>query len=213
MSKEILIKSKKQFAVASQEYLDLMLETFEGESDRSIGIVSICIIDEQLEKLIRAYLIRNRQVSSLFKSEHILRTFYAKTNMAYFLGLIPKWLYDDLRIMGNIRNKFAHEIARKVNFSDPSVLKQIHQCKLRLKILDGILKDPTASTHSKMASLQYILIASRAGTYLSFFENSILESNLPKPIEITNIDESEMNKQALTKPQFLAAIANKSTTP
>ena len=213
MSKEMLTEYHKRLEGDVNFYFDLMLKAFEGESERSIGIVSICIIDEQLEKLIRSCLIKNRQVSSLFKSEHILQTFYAKTNIAYFFGLIPKWLYDDLRIMGKIRNNFAHEVACNLHFSDPFVLKLINQCKLRLKILDGILKDPTASTHSEMAKLQYIMVASRIGTYLSIFEHIILKSNLPKPIEFINCDESEIDKQALTKSQFLAAIAKKSTAP
>ncbi len=208
----MLTKSHKRLEGDVKEYFDLMLNAFEGESERSIGIVSICIIDEQLEKLIRSRLIKNQQASSLFKSEHILQTFYAKTNIAYFFGLIPKWLYDDLRIMGKIRNSFAHKVACNLRFSDPFVLKLINQCKLRLKILDGILKDPTARTHSEMAKTQYILIASRVATYLGLFEYIISKSNLPKPIDFINYDESRIDKDALTKSQFLAAIAKKSKT-
>ena len=34
------------------EYLNLLHKSFKDESDRSIGIISVCIIDQQLEKLI-----------------------------------------------------------------------------------------------------------------------------------------------------------------
>ena len=83
--------------LAGDQYYDLMLKAFEGESERSIGIVSICILDEQLEKLFCSYFIKDLRVSSLFKDEHILQTFHAKTSLAYFSGLIPRWLYEDLR--------------------------------------------------------------------------------------------------------------------
>ena len=52
MSQENLAESPQYIQLDYHEYFDLMLKAFEGESDRSIGIVSICIIDEQLEKLI-----------------------------------------------------------------------------------------------------------------------------------------------------------------
>ena len=68
-------KTHKRLEGDLQAYFDLMSNAFEGESERSIGIVSICILDEQLEKLISSHFIKNAQVSSLFKSEHILQTF------------------------------------------------------------------------------------------------------------------------------------------
>ncbi|MFC1982206.1 hypothetical protein ACFLV5_00195 [Chloroflexota bacterium] len=84
MSQENLAESPEYLELDYHEYFDLMLRAFKGESDRSIGIVSICILDEQLEKLIRSYLIKDPQVNSLFKDEHILQTFHAKTSIAYF---------------------------------------------------------------------------------------------------------------------------------
>lgn len=202
-------KTHKRLEGDLQAYFDLMLNAFEGESERSIGIVSICILDQQLEKLISSHFIKNAQVSSLFKSEHILQTFYAKTNIAYFSGLIPKWLYEDLRILGKIRNKFAHEVACNLHFSDQSVLKLINQCKLRLKILDGILSNPSSGTLAEMARLQYIMITSRAGTYLSFYEGFLSKTRLPRLTEIVKMDEDDIDKQALTKSEFLLAISKK----
>ena len=193
-----------------KKYFDLMLKSFEGESDRSVGIVSVCIIDEQLEILIRSCLINNKSVNSLFKSEQLLKTFFAKTNIAYYFGIIPKWLYDDLRVVGKIRNHFAHEITSNPHFNEPYVINQINQCRLRLKILDGILGDPSTKMHLLMAKTQYILIVSRISTYLSMFEHIILKSGIPKPIDVFTIDETEIDKHALTKNEFLKAISNES---
>jgi DNA-binding MltR family transcriptional regulator len=213
LNEEMMANSHKRLEGDVHEYFNLLLKSFEGESERSIAIVSICIIDEQLEKLIRSYFIKDAQVRSLFNSEHILQTFYAKYNIAYFSGLIPRWLYTDLTTLGKIRNRFAHEVGCNLQFSDPSILKLINKCAVRLKILDGILGDPSSRTLKEMARLQYVMITSRVVTYLSFYEEYLTKLHLPKFTDLFNFDESDIDKHALTKSQFLQAISHKLPTP
>ena len=50
-----------------------------------------------------------------------------------------------------------------------------------------------------MARLQYIMITSRAGTYLSFYEGFLSKTRLPRLTEIVKMDEDDIDKQALTK--------------
>ena len=211
MRRDDLAESRKQLEGNIREHFDLMLKAFEGESDRSTGIVSICILDKQLENLIRSCLIKDPQVNSLFKDEHILQTFHAKTNLAYFFGLIPKWLYHDLKTLGKIRNRFAHEAVCDLHFSAPAILKLINQCKVRLKILDGILSDPKAQTHVIMARAQYTLIASRIVTYIGWCEDYLARCPLSRPIEFLEFDERKVDEQALAKSEFLAALSKGSS--
>ena len=206
MNEDILTESRKRLE-GDDTYFNLLFNSFEGESERSIGIISICILDEQLEKLIRSYFIKDPQVSALFKSDHILQTFYAKINIAYFAGLISKCIYDDLKVLGKIRNKFAHEVISNARFSDPVILKLINQCKTRLKILDGILSNPNSRTLAEMAKLQYVMITSRVGTYLSVYDEILVKSRLTKLTEIFKIDEAEVDKTALNKSEFLSLIS------
>lgn len=54
----------------------------EQGSDRAIAIISTCLLDNLLERLIRAFYIKDPAVKLIFKNDHILQSFYAKINIA-----------------------------------------------------------------------------------------------------------------------------------
>lgn len=107
--------------------LDPFWKAFEEESDRAVAIVAVCLLDQLLERLIRASYIKDQKVNILFKGDHILQSFFAKINIAYFSGLIPDAVYHDLKLIGKIRNKFAHAFIGDLNFSDSSVFQQMNE--------------------------------------------------------------------------------------
>jgi len=90
-----------------EEQSKVFTDALSEESDRALGIIAVCWLDNLLEKLLRAYYVKDPQIKLLFKDDHILQTFSAKVNIAYFSGLIPKFMYHDLKLMGVIRNRFA----------------------------------------------------------------------------------------------------------
>lgn len=207
MDEETLMKEHKRLEGDANEYFNLLFNSFKGESERSIGIVSICVIDEQLEKLFRSYFIKDAHVSSLFRNEHILQTYYAKCNIAYYAGLIPKWCYADLTTLGAIRNKFAHQIGNDLSFSNPSILALLNKCTTRLKFLDGVLNNPSSKTFREMSRLQYIMITARLVAHLSYAEKALTTLHFKKLTDLFNVDESDIDKMALTKSEFLSALS------
>lgn len=102
-------------------------EAFENETDRAIGIVSACLLDSLLERLIKASYVKDPKVNSIFKDEHILQSFYTKINIAYFSGLIPKAFHHDLKLICDIRNKFAHRLVADLRFNDEVIVKRINR--------------------------------------------------------------------------------------
>lgn len=110
--------------------LDPFWKALSKETDRSVAILSACILDDSLEKLIRASYVRDPKVKELFKNDHILQSFFAKINIAYYSGLIPSIFYHDLKLICEIRNRFAHELTADLAFTHNSITQRVAKFKL-----------------------------------------------------------------------------------
>jgi hypothetical protein len=111
---------KRKYRTVMNEY-GTILDRFENETDRAVAILAVCLLDDQLKAVIQAFYVKDPEVESLFKDDHILQTFNSKVNIAYFSGLIPKPLCHDLKLVGKIRNRFAHTLDVDLRFSHPSI--------------------------------------------------------------------------------------------
>lgn len=112
-----------------QEEREAYFKAFEKETDRGLAIASVCYLDDMLEKLIRAVYRKDPRIKMLFKDNQILQSFYNKVCIAYFSGLIPEAVYDDLKLVGEIRNKFAHSILDTVSLDDVSISQKLDKFK------------------------------------------------------------------------------------
>ena len=108
-----------------KEEAESFFESFSHETDRGFAITAVCYLDDALEKLIRGAYIEDPKVSSLFRNNQILQTFYNKISICYFSGLIEEPVYHDLMLVGEIRNRFAHGITAKLRFSDKKITEKI----------------------------------------------------------------------------------------
>jgi hypothetical protein len=104
-------------------FVKAIVEGFSGD-DRTIAIMAAALIDETLERALRFYLTgctiietksdgqvisRDHKVASaLFGALGSLSTFSSKIDMSRALGIIGETAYSDLKIIKDIRNKFAH---------------------------------------------------------------------------------------------------------
>lgn len=82
----------------------------EGD-DRAIVIIGGSFLDMILEHILVAFFPEDdSEVDILFKLAQPLGTYGNKVRMAYSLGLIEKTIKDDLKLIGKIRNRFAHDL-------------------------------------------------------------------------------------------------------
>ena len=179
-----------------EEQTKLFIDVVGKENDRTLGIIVGCWLDQLLQKLIQAAYIKDSNVKELFKDDHILQNFSSKVNIAYFSGLIPKFLYHDLKIMGSIRNKFAHEPISELTFQDEYITQKLDSCLLRPKTMEDI-RNPR---------LKFILIVAQMGALLSFIELTLSKMPLPKLMDIINMDKWRYEELAVTKQQLLDFI-------
>ncbi len=149
---------------------DAFFEIFAKETDRGLAIASICYLDNMLEKLIKAAYRKDQRIKILFKDNQILQSFYNKVCIAYFSGLIPEVVYDDLKLIGEIRNRFAHSVLETISLNDLPITKKID----KLKQLPPDLKKKYPPR------LSFMLITVHIGTLLRVYREILLELGIMK---------------------------------
>ncbi len=87
---------------------------FNNESPRGAVIISAAFIDTLLRDLLSNFMIGcNTDITNLLGSDdqpHApLGNFHSKIAASYFLGFLTKSEFDDLNLINQIRNKFAHK--------------------------------------------------------------------------------------------------------
>ncbi len=88
--------------------------------DRAIVIVGESFLDIILEHVLLAFLPEDdTEVKRLTDFDQPLGTYGNKLRFAYCLGLIEKIVKDDIKLIGKIRNRFAHDLY--ASFEDSNI--------------------------------------------------------------------------------------------
>jgi DNA-binding MltR family transcriptional regulator len=140
----------------AQKEREAFFDAFYKETDRGLAIVSVCFLDNMLEKLIRTVYRQDPRIKILFKDNQVLQSFYNKVCIAYFSGLVPEAFYDDLKLIGEIRNKFAHSVLDTVSFDDVSITQKIDRFK----------QLPPDYKNIYPPKLKFLLITIHMGTFI-----------------------------------------------
>ena len=86
------------------------IQDLQQETDRGVALVGAAFLDDAVRALIRAALIKESETADrLFEYPRPLATFDARIDVAYCMGLIGKAMYQDLGLIRDIRNRFAHQ--------------------------------------------------------------------------------------------------------
>lgn len=174
------------------EELEPFMDSVDLLGDRELAIISASLLDDYLEVIITDSYIKNKKVKSIFKDEHILQSFYAKINIAYFSGLIPEWLYHDLKLICEIRNKFAHKFLTGLNFNAETITRKIDKCELRPKTLDSV----------KAPRLKFLIVVILSASVLKGIKAIISYSKPPNLVDICNMNKWNYEQMALTKDEI-----------
>lgn len=95
------------------------------QSDRAVAVVCASILDHQLEGILSAFMIEEKEKTidkDLFRGNTALSTFSSKIKMCYYLGLITEDEYKNIEWMRSIRNEFAHQLMN-VSFDNNQSIK------------------------------------------------------------------------------------------
>lgn len=171
-----------------QEERETFFKVFDRETDRGLAIASVCYLDDMLEKLIRAAYRKDPRIKILFKNNQILQPFYNKVCIAYFSGLIPEAVYDDLKLVGEIRNKFAHSVLETLSLNDVSIAQKI----------DKLRQLPADAKKEYLPRLKFLLIIVHIGSLLRGYREGLLELGLMRIGGMFNTDVTTLQGCILT---------------
>jgi DNA-binding MltR family transcriptional regulator len=110
----------------SRRFEQLFAEMFD-ESDRGCILIGASVLDDVLCELLKKRLAKSDHVAKqamepLFSGMGPLSSFSARIKLAYCLGLIGKWEFEDLERIRKVRNKAAHEYTAK-SFADNEIIQ------------------------------------------------------------------------------------------
>lgn len=104
------------------------LFTYNVGDDRAIVIIGSAYLETILEHILIEFFPENdKEVEFLFGYDKPLGTYSNKVRMIYCLGLIEKKVMQDLKLIGKIRNRFAHNLT--VSFEDKDIIDWCKQLK------------------------------------------------------------------------------------
>jgi hypothetical protein len=105
----LMVRGPEEFPIAMEVH---------RASDRAAVIVSVAYLDEILLRRVQIATIEDKDCRhKLFKPSGPLGPFQNRVDLGYLLRMYSKEARDDLRLIGEIRNRFAH-FAGVSDFSD-----------------------------------------------------------------------------------------------
>jgi DNA-binding MltR family transcriptional regulator len=130
MSKKIVPDVRKLSEESTHLY-----EVLNNESDLACVLIATSYLDYALASLLKRYFIESTLVDKLLEPPRgSVSSFASRCDLTYCLGLISKSFYQNLEIVGRIRNSFAHsylslslgdtEIAKLVDSLIPATVHQ-----------------------------------------------------------------------------------------
>jgi hypothetical protein len=98
-----------------------LFDAVNDERDLPCVLISTSFIDQCLASMLAKFAITGNTAGALLDARGgALGTFSARSDSCYYLGLIPKGLFQNLGIMGEIRNRFAHSYLA-LSFDDQAI--------------------------------------------------------------------------------------------
>ncbi len=109
----------------TQKFYDVL----NNEPDFSVIVVSCAYVDACLGSILKNYLLDSSVSENLLDARGgALGSFAARSSACYSLGLVSKGIYQDLLVLGELRNQVAHH-HHMLDFSTAGVAEAC--CRLR----------------------------------------------------------------------------------
>jgi DNA-binding MltR family transcriptional regulator len=126
------------------------------EADRGCALVGGELLNERLLNLIQARMTSRATVNkfdSFFEGHGPLTTFAARTHLTYLLGFIADTVYQDLCVIRDIRNRFAHS-SEDIDFSNDEIKSS---CSNLHHYLKQRVSDPRAQFIFAVSAVDMVL--------------------------------------------------------
>jgi mannitol operon repressor len=103
-------KKRKQRKPLTFEQVKATFAEFQDESDRAAAILSVSLLDVQLEEIFVAFGADELAMIQILKPDEPIGSLGARRRLCLALGLISPDEASELSILAKIRNEFAHQL-------------------------------------------------------------------------------------------------------
>ena len=152
------------------DYNSLVL-AYHDESDRSAIVLAGSFAEQYLATYLRHHMIDDPDVEQLFE-RGALASFDARIRVAYAFRLISRTQHDDLRLVKDIRNRFAH--------SPQMIDLQQKDVKAMIKGLTVYHRLHSPEVPSIVQKSERHIYLYTIGLFIVFAHNAMLRSNQPQ---------------------------------
>lgn len=135
----------KKLEELPKPYHTSVMTEIEQQTDRGAAIIGGAYVDIVLRKAITTKFVDIEDiVDGLFENRGPLQDFGARMQMALVLGVYGRQAYEDLRVIKDVRNMFAHA-AEAVDFTNQRVADRCKNLWFPKKIQYGKRPKPTTA--------------------------------------------------------------------
>jgi hypothetical protein len=140
LAKKSLSRNLSRKELEADDYHATLLEIY-GGSDRVAAIMSGALVEDSLAKVISAYLTDSRDQAALFYDQGApFGTFKARIVAGKAMGLFSASVAEDMDIIRDIRNQFAHALL-SIDFLNPHIVAACERMNSKVG-LGGIAPNP-----------------------------------------------------------------------
>jgi len=142
---------------------EMFIKALYDETDIGCVLISLNYLELCLRYLITDYFSKNpSKIDKIFEVYGSLNTYMNKLELAKKLNLLTKNNYEDMKRLGQIRNKFAHS-HKAVRFNDKNIIKMCNELKScnnslppHMLKLDNLTREETYK-HTKLRFIDTII--------------------------------------------------------
>lgn len=129
MSRKKSLSSKLSRRDPTDDEFDASLAEFQSAHDRTVAIMGAALVENTLVDAIRAFLADKTDTGQLFyEDKSPFGTFYARIVAAKAFGLVSAKLAEDLHVIRDIRNQFAHSVLC-LNFNNEHIAAECEKLR------------------------------------------------------------------------------------
>lgn len=119
---------------------------------RAAAVMWVTLVERRIDDLFKTALRQDKAIhNELFQPTGALGNYAVKLRLAYMLGWFGKDIYNDLKIVGQIRNRFAHDI-NATDFSDQKISAWLKNMKV-YKLISHLRKQTENRTRDNSSTI------------------------------------------------------------
>ena len=124
--------------MASADRFGRLAEEFKRESDRGCAVLVLCVLEDALREVIKAFVVDpNKSIDRLAPKGGL----NVAIDSTVLLGLLTERQGRAFKQLVAVRNRFAHGVFEGLTFDTPDIAKMVREAETVIPLADGLKLD------------------------------------------------------------------------